>query len=125
MKRIFLVLILAIAYAGPLFAQYEATSFDVNGIKVIFKPTVKNMVSVRIYFRGGVSNYTAQQAGIERLTLGAVIKCGTTKHSANEFKDIADYYDIEFGNTAEYDYCGVEMNCISKYFDQGWGLLAE
>lgn len=125
MKRVFLTLIFTIFCFTAILAQSETTSFDVNGIKVIFKPTVKNMVSVRIYFRGGVSNYTAQQAGIERLTLGAVIGCGTTKHTANEFKDIADYYDIDFGNTAEYDFSGVEMSCISKYFDQGWNLLAE
>ena len=38
-----------------------ATSFDVDGIKVIFKPTVKDVINVRIYFRGGVSNYSLKQ----------------------------------------------------------------
>lgn len=125
MKRIFLTIIFSVICIAGLFAQAPTTSFDVDGIKVIFKPTVKNMVSVRVYFRGGVSNYPAQQAGIERMTLGALVQCGTTKHSANDFKDIADYYNIDFGAAAEYDFSDVEMSCISKYFDKGWELLAE
>lgn len=125
MKRIFLTFIIALSCVNVLWAQNETTSFDVDGLKVIYKPTVKNMVSVRVYFRGGVTNYTAQQSGIENITLGAVIKCGTTKHSANDFKDIADYYDIGLSNTAELDYSGIEMSCISKYFDKGWDLLTE
>jgi zinc protease len=125
MKRIFLTLILTTVCFTAIFAQAETTAFDVDGIKVIFKPTVKNTVSVRVYFRGGVSNYTAQQAGIERLALGAVVGCGTTKHTANEFKDAADYYSIDFGNSAEYDFSDVELSCVAKYFDKGWALLSE
>lgn len=125
MKRILLTLIVTTVCFWAGFAQSSTTAFDVDGIKVIFKPTVKNMVSVRVYFKGGVTNYGPQQAGIESMTTGALVGCGTGKHTANEFKDIADYYDIEFGNSAEYDFCGVEMSCISKYFDKGWGLLAE
>jgi zinc protease len=125
MKRIFLTVIFSVACLNALFAQSPTTSFDVDGIKVIFKPTVKNMVSVRIYFRGGVSNYPAKQAGIERMTLGALTQCGTIKHGANEFKDIADYYNIDLGAGAEFDFSDVEMSCISKYFDNGWDLLTE
>lgn len=124
MKRIFLILIFCAAYTVA-FTQAPTTSFDVDGIKVIFKPTVKNMVSVRVYFRGGVSNYSAKQAGIEKLTLGALGQCGTLKHGANDFKDIADYYSINFGSAAEYDFSDMEMSCISKYFDKGWELLSE
>lgn len=125
MKRFFLTLILSVACVAASLAQSATTEFTVNGIKVIYKPTVKNMVSVRVYFRGGVTNYSARQAGIENLALGAIIKCGTMKHSANEFKDIADYYDIGLSNNAELDYSNIEMTCISKYFDKGWDLLAE
>ncbi|EHQ28526.1 M16 family metallopeptidase [Mucilaginibacter paludis] len=125
MKATLFTLILITACFTSSFAQYETSAFNVNGIKVIFKPTVKNMVSVRVYFRGGVSNYNAQQAGIEKLTLEAVTKCGTTKHTADQFKDIADYYDIDLSSTAEYDYGAIGMSCISKYFDKGWDLLAD
>jgi zinc protease len=125
MKRIFLTIIFSVTCISALFAQAPTTSFDVDGIKVIFKPTVKNMVSVRVYFRGGVTNYSAKQAGIERMTLGALLQCGTTKHAANDFKDIGDYYNIDFGAAAEYDFSDIEMSCISKYFDKGWELLAE
>jgi zinc protease len=97
----------------------------VEGIKVIFKPTIKDVISVRMYFRGGVANYAQPKAGIEHLTLGATAECGTKKYDANQFKDIADQYGVEIGGSADYDYGDINMICISKYFNQGWDLFAQ
>ncbi len=105
-------------------AQQETTAFDVNGVKVIFKPTVKTMVSVRVYFRGGVTNYTPEQAGIERFALSGAIECGTAKYTADQFRDTSDRYGIEMGCDAAYDYGNITMSCVNKYFDKGWALLS-
>jgi predicted Zn-dependent peptidase len=102
-----------------------ATSFDVDGIKVIFKPTVKDVINVRVLFRGGVSNYSSKQAGIEKFALASVVQCGTAKYPGNAFKDTADYYGIDIGSAATYDYSNIDMDCISKYFDKAWDLLAD
>ena len=73
-----ILLIGFILLAGSLGAQAQTapaaanqvTEFDVNGLKVLVKrrpgtPTV----AVGLYFRGGVRNMNAQNAGIENLTL--------------------------------------------------------
>jgi len=125
MKRIILTATLLFAGTITVLAQQHTTSFDVDGIKVIFKPTIKDVISVRMFFRGGVADYTAGQAGIEELAIGATTECGTKKYDANRFKDYADQYGIEIGGTADYDYGNINMICVSKYFNQGWDLFSE
>lgn len=125
MKRLILAVTLLFTGSPILLAQQHTTSFDVEGIKVIFKPTIKDVISVRMYFRGGVADYTAAQAGIEQLAIGATTECGTKKYDANQFKDYADRYGIEIGGSADYDYGDINMICVSKYFNQGWDLFTE
>ncbi|OCX54501.1 hypothetical protein BEL04_09695 [Mucilaginibacter sp. PPCGB 2223] len=125
MKQLILTISLWLISAAMLFAQQHTTSFDVDGIKVIFKPTVKDVISVRMYFRGGVANYSAEQAGIEGLAVAGTTECGTRKYDANKFRDRADEYGIEIGGSTDYDYSDINMICVSKYFDQGWDLFSE
>jgi zinc protease len=108
-----------------VFAQTATTAFDVDGIKVIFKPTVKEVINVRVFFRGGVTNYKPEQAGIESFALAAITQCGTQKYNGEAFRNMADTYSIDIGSASLYDYGNVDMECISKYFDQAWDLLAE
>lgn len=108
-----------------LMAQTETTSFDVDGIKVIFKPTLKQVINVRMYYRGGVTNYPASEAGIESFALQATVECGTKKYGANAFKDLADKYSINFATKAQYDYGDIEMDCVSSYFNDAWDLFTE
>jgi len=110
---------------SALYAQTETTEFYVDGIKVIFKPTVKEIIDVRMFYKGGVANYTKEQAGIERFALTATEQCGTQKYNANSYKDQADKYGVIMRNNADADYGDIEMECVSKYFNEGWDLFAE
>lgn len=124
MKRlVFLLFVCSISSWAN--AQPEAQSFNVDGIKVIFKPTEKKVVNVRIYFRGGVTNYTPGKAGIERLALAAAVRCGSSKYTVNALKDTVDRYGIWLTGESTYDYGYIQLNCISKYFDKGWDMLSE
>jgi zinc protease len=124
MKRI-LVNIYILFIAVSVSAQSKATSFDVAGIKVIFKPTQKEVVNVSMYYRGGVANYPAAMAGIEHLALAATAECGTKKYDKDVFKDREDAYGVEVSGSSGYDSGNISMNCISRFFDQGWDLFAE
>jgi zinc protease len=124
MRKILITAILCLATV-VVFAQAGTTAFYVDGIKVIFKPTEKEMVNVRVYFKGGVRNYTAANAGIENFALSATTECGTRKYSGDAFRDTADNYSINIGSESTYDYGDIQMQCISKYLNQGWDLFAE
>jgi len=125
MKKLLLTLTMICLKISAVFAQSATTSFYVDGIKVIFKPTVKEIINIRVYFRGGVTNYPASQAGIENFALSAITQCGTKKYNANAFKDLADNYSIAMGADATYDYGVVEMECVSQYLNDGWALFAD
>jgi len=125
MKR-FLIFYLCTAFAAVVNAQTNAaTTFDVDGIKVIYKPTVKDIVNVSIYFKGGVTNYAASTAGIENLAINGATQCGTKKYAKDAFNDKADAYGINVYGSAGKDNANIGLYCISKYFNEGWDLLAE
>jgi len=125
MKRLLLTTIIVLISFAQAQAQAETVSFTVSGIKVIFKPTTKNVINIRIYYRGGVNNYAETQAGIENLALDATTQCGTKKYSANAFRDTADKYGVYIYGRSTYDYGFIQVNCISKYFEKGWDLFSE
>ncbi|GAA4096019.1 pitrilysin family protein [Mucilaginibacter panaciglaebae] len=120
-------IVLGLLISTATFAQnpYATRSFDVAGIKVIFKPTQKKIVNVRVYYRGGTANYAASKAGIEHFALAGAAECGTKNFSANTLKDTCDKYDISLSGSGNFDFGFVQLNCISKYFDKGWYLFAD
>jgi zinc protease len=130
MKKLLVTILLGAAFTLPALAQTESaatlttTSFEVNGLKVIFKPTVKEVISVRMYFRGGNTNYPATQAGIEDFALQATTEAGVKQYPANTYKDMADKYNISVGGSSQYDYGNIALSCVVKYFDLGWDLFA-
>ncbi|MNK34261.1 Peptidase M16 inactive domain protein [compost metagenome] len=124
MKRIifFIAFVALFQYSD---AQTKAISFDVNGLKVILKPTEKETVSISMFFKGGVMNYTAEQAGIENLALASAATCGTKNYSVVDYQELADEYGIAISGSSTTDYGTISMNCISKYLDQGWKLFSD
>ena len=63
------ILLISCLFSSLLFAQ-DIQSFEVNGLKVIFKENSANdIISTNLYFKGGVTNLNQDQAGLESLTL--------------------------------------------------------
>ena len=125
MKKIFLAITVLCSLVSAAAFSQSTISFDVDGIKVILKPTVKSLVSVRMFYRGGVTNYSVTQAGIENFALNATTECGTKKYTGNAFRDLVDQYGIQLGGESTFDYGDIAMGCTLKYFNEGWDLFAE
>lgn len=123
--KIFGTLMILLACNFYIQAQDGVTEININGLKVIFKPSTKQTVSAYLFFRGGTSNYSAQEQGIESLTLSAATECGTEKYSKDAFKDMADKYSIELGSNSAYDFGYISMSCVKPYFNEGWDLFTE
>ncbi|PSR52514.1 hypothetical protein AHMF7605_02730 [Adhaeribacter arboris] len=124
MKNICLILFISLLSftAG---AQSATTTFTVNGLKVIFKPTQKETISVRMFYRGGVTNFSLAQAGLENLTLAAATTGGTQKYKEETFRDMADEYGIDISGYSEYDYGTINLDCVADYFNEGWNLWSQ
>jgi zinc protease len=124
--KIYIIALLFIGFAFSAKAQTEATTtFEINGLKVIFHPTQKETVSIAMYFRGGVMNYSAEHAGIENLALSTATSCGTKNYRVNDYKELADEFGIDITGSSTTDYGVISMDCIAKYIDKGWGLFSD
>lgn len=124
MKR-FLLTPVFLLFLLPLKAQHKAIDFTVNGLKVILRPTEKETVSIRMFYRGGVMNYAPEQAGIENMALTAAATGGSKKYSAADYKELNDEFGIEIQGSSGTDYGTITMDCISKYLDKGWNFFAD
>lgn len=124
MKRYLIMTFLSFTVC-TLLAQNKTLSFDINGLKVIFRPTQKETISIRMYYRGGVANYNPEQSGIENLALSAAATCGTKNFTVHDYHELADEYGIEIQGASKKDYGMIGMDCIHTYFDQGWKLFTD
>lgn len=108
-------------------AQEESSTkeFTVNGLKVILKPSVKDVVSAKMFYRGGTSNYSKEFQGIELLTLRMMAEAGTTNMSKNDFNAAAEGTGTVVGNSAGYDYGTFSLRCVTQYWDDAWGLFSD
>src|SRR5438477_12709295 len=97
------LLILLLIFATG-FTQNNTVDFTVDGLKVILRQTQKETLVMTMYFRGGSTNYSAANAGIESLALSGIIECGTSKYSANDFNDQTDEYGLHLDGDARNDY---------------------
>lgn len=123
MKKIFFSLLLFASVAKAQDAKpYEMT---VNGVKVIVVPSGNDIVQIDMVVKGGVQNYTADKAGIEKLALKALTECGTMKRSKNDFKNALDEVDAKMYTSSGKDASHIQLNCIKGDFQTAWPLFVE
>lgn len=118
------ILLLFVLVNVTAFAQNNTIAFTVNGLKVILRQTQKETLVMNMYFKGGSTNYTAANAGIEQLALSAAVECGTNAYKAADFNDQVDEYGLSFAGDANNDYGVIKLGCISRYANEGFKLFA-
>lgn len=124
MKNIFFCLCLFIACTVKA-QDNKPYDMTINGVKVIVVPSGNEIVQVDLVIKGGVQNYTADKAGIERLALTALTECGTLKDDKNSFKNKLDEVDAQIYGSAGKDASDFQLNCIKSDFDQVWPLYVD
>lgn len=97
----------------------------VNGVKVIFKPSVKEIISVRLFIKGGTANYPKDQEGIEDLALTLASEGGTKSKTKTEFATALEKIGTSISASTSLDYSEVGMTCVKSFWDQSWNLFAE
>lgn len=118
------ILLISCLFSSLLFAQ-DIQSFDVNGLKVIFKGNSANdIISTNLYFKGGVTNLNQDQAGLESLTLTVAIDA-----SENYPKDMLNA-ELESMNTilttgSNFDYSSINLLCVKQNFEKSWDIFSD
>ncbi|HEY9045854.1 MAG TPA: pitrilysin family protein [Ohtaekwangia sp.] len=99
--------------------------FTVDGIKVIFKPSVKEIISVRFFIKGGTANYTKEQEGIEALALSVAAEGGTRSLNKTAFATALEKIGTTIGSSTSLDYSEISMSCIKEFWDTSWKLYTD
>jgi predicted Zn-dependent peptidase len=97
----------------------------INGVKVVVVPSGNEIVQIALVIKGGVQNYTADKAGIERLAITSLTECGTLKDDKNSFKNKLDEVDAQIYGSAAKDASFFQLNCIKSDFEKVWPLYVD
>jgi zinc protease len=127
MKRIVFVFatgLLCSATVAPA-QQAVTTKFFVSGIPVILKPvTANDVVAVRLYIRGGSSNLSPSNAGIEGFMLETATH-GTTKYGKDAFNEKLTETGTSVSSDAGYDYSSMSLQGVRQHWNEAWDLFTE
>jgi len=96
-----------------------------NGLKAVHSRAAGNeVVAVRVYFKGGVRNITAKNAGIETLLL-EVAQNGTKNFTKSQLNRELARMGTIIDSAGGYDYSVIAMQCVRPHFERSWELLAD
>ncbi len=115
---------LLIFYSGLVKAG-EVNQFDVDGIKVILYDTPKDVISVRLFVRGGTANYPLEKQGVEGFAYSLAVSGGTTSMDKTEFLSEAEKIGTTIGSDASLDYGEMNLRCLRTYWDESWNLFSD
>ncbi|TRX42143.1 M16 family metallopeptidase [Flavobacterium restrictum] len=130
MKTLFSVILISTFCIGfQASAQNTKTDkteeFDVNGLQVILKQTPKEVISARLFIRGGTANYSVAKEGIENVTLQLMIEGGTKSLSKAAYKTAAEKLGTQLDAKTQLDFGTISMTCVKSYWNESWTLFSE
>ncbi|MEO8147845.1 MAG: pitrilysin family protein [Bacteroidia bacterium] len=125
-KHISKIVLMLLCWSAISNAQTQKTiSFEVEGLKVILRPTPKDIISARLFVRGGTANYAKDKEGIEALAFQVAMEGGTVKMDKVTFNTEAEKIGTSFGSSTSLDFGELNMTCIKSSWDKSWNLYAD
>jgi len=127
MKRLIILVAAVLSSAATVSSpqQVAASKFQVAGIPVILKPvTANDVIAVRLYIRGGSSNLTPSNAGIESFMLD-VATHGTAKYTKDAFNERRTETGTSISSDAGYDYSSMALQGVREHWNEAWDLFTE
>lgn len=114
----------SVSYAFPP-EDEKPREFIVDGMKVIFKPSIKEIISVRLFIKGGTANYPKELEGIEDLALSVATQGGTKSKNKTEFAMALEKIGTSIGSSSSLDFSDISMSCVKTFWDPSWKLFAD
>lgn len=97
----------------------------VDGIKVIYKPSNKDIISVALYVRGGTMNFTKEQEGIEALTMNVLAESGSQKYAHDLFHSELESMGTTIAAGSGLDASTITMDCLKSKWEKSWDLFSD
>jgi len=119
-----LLLLILIIFCASVFAQ-DIQSFEINGLKIILKQNTSNdIISANMFFKGGVSVLTEDQAGIENLTL-VVAQKATKNYPKEQLNAELESMNSQINSNSNQDYSSLNLLCVKQNFEKSWNIFSD
>lgn len=102
-----------------------AKEVSVDGIKVIYKQTPKEVISVRIFVKGGNASIPEDKQGLENFAFSLAAESGTTTRNKDAFSSDCEKTGTEISGNSTYDYGTMNLNCIKANWETAWDLFTD
>jgi zinc protease len=110
---------------GQTAADGDVVEFGVRGMTVLVKTLPHQPVtSCQLFIRGGVRNWTAENAGVEKLALETAINGGTTSFSKESFQGRLAALGTQLGADSSEDDALLEFKSLDRNFADSFELMA-
>ncbi|MDY6841797.1 MAG: pitrilysin family protein [Pseudomonadota bacterium] len=122
-----LVLVLLIIVVQPVIpaeSQQETGMFEVDGLRVIFKPVAGETVGVQLFFDGGVTKQTEENQGIDAFLMSASMR-GSEKYPKDKLISELTKMGTAMGTDASYDYTTAYIRSVKKNFESSWDIFVD
>ena len=101
------------------------TEFEVNGLKVLVKRREGSLsVGVGLFIKGGSRNISAQNAGIEGLTLETSTEASASFPRARMRDELARMGSV-IGASSNQDYSVLSLRATRLHFDRSWEMFTD
>ena len=101
------------------------SEFDVNGLKVLLKRREGSLtVAAGLFIRGGASNISAQNAGIETLMLSAATEA-TTNFPRERMRSETSRMGTVIGSSSNNDYSVLSLATTRMHFERSWQIFTD
>ena len=101
------------------------SEFEVNGLKVLLKRREGSLtVAAGLFIRGGASNITAENAGIETLMLSAATEA-TTNFPREKMRSELSRMGTVIGSSSNNDYSVLSLASTRMHFDRSWEIFTD
>jgi zinc protease len=117
----------SIQSAQSLVASQAAliSEFEVNGLKVLVKRREGSLtVGAGLFIKGGARNITAENAGIEALTLDVASEA-TAAFPRARMRDELSRMGTVISASSSYDYSVLALRCTRPNFDRSWQMFTD
>lgn len=118
------LLLLALCLVVPLQAQ-DIEEFEVNGVKVILKHSQKQVISAKMFFKGGTENYGPNFQGVELLTLRMLAEASSANMTKDELNTALESTGTSLSASAGYDYGTLSLTCLTDYWNDAWRVFSD
>lgn len=101
------------------------SEFDINGLKVLVKRREGSLtVAAGLFIRGGATNITAENAGIEALMLSASTEA-SQNFPRDRMRNELSRMGTLIASSTNNDYSVLSLACTRSQFDRSWQMFAD